>query len=309
MTIVDVISPVDGVLKILSCGTGKSLRIGDKIAEITIQINGHAPVFVPVISPYAGVIDKILVDNGRMVCKGQPLVIVTECSHPALFKNLCVSCGERITVARDGPNHTENRLTFSGGHTLVLSQTEAISVQTAKISGLRQMRKLALILDLDNTLMHASVYVPDRVATGLHIISFEDHGGVSRYCIKLRPHVHTFLSRLQGYYQFYIYTHGTRPYARRIAALLDPEDRLFGSRILTRTDLPDLSGKSLQRLFLGDLSMALILDDREDVWAGQQRRHLWTIQPYVFFNDAWEKKKEKDRRIMQRERERERERK
>lgn len=36
-------------------------------------------------------------------------------------------------------------------------------------------------------------------------------------------------------------------------------------------------------MFLGDLTMAVVLDDRQDVWQGIQRDNLLMVRPYVFF--------------------------
>ena len=47
---------------------------------------------------------------------------------------------------------------------------------------------------------------------------------------------------------------------------------IFASRIVSRTDVGDLrlDVESLERIFPGGGSMALIVDDREDVWANAQ---------------------------------------
>lgn len=84
-----------------------------------------------------------------------------------------------------------------------------------------------------------------------------------------------------------VYTHGTRKYAEGVCKIMDPEGTLFGKRIVSRTDNPDLGmDKSLSRLFLEDWSMAVVLDDREDVWRGEQQTHLVCIKPYVYFHNT-----------------------
>ena len=132
-----------------------------------------------------------------------------ECSHPAVFNTLCVTCGKTVGVAVEGAaaplpaassssaqahvraGPSTQALTFSNGlqvmisplllllllylsnYALVylflslfvclfvciqlhLSREEALRVQANKVSGLRGQRKLALVLDLDHTLLHAS---------------------------------------------------------------------------------------------------------------------------------------------------------
>jgi hypothetical protein len=85
-----------------------------------------------------------------------------------------------------------------------------------------------------------------------------------------------------------IYTHGTRGYAEATAQLLDPQGVYFGKRIVSRTDHPDLGlEKCLSRLFLEDWSMAVVLDDRDDVWKKEQQSHVICIRPYLFFHQLF----------------------
>lgn len=41
--------------------------------------------------------------------------------------------------------------------------------------------------------------------------------------------------------------------------------------------------KSLERIFPNGLDMALIVDDRDDVWRGEQAKNLLLVRPYKFF--------------------------
>lgn len=82
-----------------------------------------------------------------------------------------------------------------------------------------------------------------------------------------------------------IYTHGTRSYAEATARIIDPDGQYFGKRIVSRTDHPDLGlEKCLSRLFLEDWSMAVVLDDRDDVWRKDQQTHVVCIKPYLYFH-------------------------
>ena len=80
----------------------------------------------------------------------------------------------------------------------------------------------------------------------------------------------------------HVYTMGTRAYAEEVCAAIDPNERIFGGRILSRDEsgskcpiwclldhrscFSGLTQKSLQRLFPCDTSMVVIIDDRADVW-------------------------------------------
>eukprot|EP01034_Spumella_vulgaris_P029447 gene29447-36505_t len=74
-----------------------------------------------------------------------------------------------------------------------------------------------------------------------------------------------------------IYTAGTRRYAEAVAKVIDPTHKYFSNRIVSRTDNPNVKSdghdKSLERIFLSDSSMAVIIDDREDVWKGAGANH------------------------------------
>jgi RNA polymerase II subunit A-like phosphatase len=72
---------------------------------------------------------------------------------------------------------------------------------------------------------------------------------------------------------------------------LELRQRVFGSRIVSRTDVGDLGRdvKSLERIFPGGGTMAVIVDDREDVWAnaedssktrGEPPENLLLVRPY-----------------------------
>jgi TFIIF-interacting CTD phosphatase-like protein len=72
----------------------------------------------------------------------------------------------------------------------------------------------------------------------------------------------------------------------------DLKQRLFGSRIVSRTDVKDLGTdvKSLKRIFPCGGTMAVVVDDREDVWAnagdtdmvpkGEPPHNLLVVRPY-----------------------------
>jgi len=60
----------------------------------------------------------------------------------------------------------------------------------------------------------------------------------------------------------------------------DLRQRVFGSRIVSRTDVGDLGRdvKSLKRIFPCGGSMAAVVDDREDVWANAKDNSMGTIK-------------------------------
>ena len=231
------------------------------------------------------------------------------CLHPAVLSSMCVACGAFIKQA---PSSGENKsttatgaeLTMSGGQQLpFLNEAALLEQQKDKLTGLQKVRKLALILDLDHTLIHttAAEHVPSDEtlkAQEVHHLCIDErmegHGGSTRkhYLVKKRPHLDSFLAEAFEHFQMTIYTAGTRKYAEAIAKVIDPTGKLFSGRMVSRSDIKgDKAGghdKSLKRLFLGDASMAIILDDREDVWKGEQSKQLYIVKPFAHFSSAHE---------------------
>lgn len=101
--------------------------------------------------------------------------------------------------------------------------------------GLVKQRKLALILDLDNTLIHAhpvprepAVIPGDMFHVVLRQGAREDHHLVQR-----RHRLQEFLVEAAKLFQLSVYTHGLRKYAEGIVNNIDPDGQFFGHRIVS----------------------------------------------------------------------------
>ena len=141
------------------------------------------------------------------------------------------------------------------------------------------------MLDIDHTLLHAVVARQGAEIPNEEVETFTLHGEL--YSVKLRHHLAEFLLEAQQRYQIFLYTQGTRAYAEIIASIIDPEKKIIGGRIVSRTDTPELDGaKSLDRIFLGDTRMVVVVDDREDVWRGIGRSQLLLVQPFKYFAEG-----------------------
>ncbi|CAM9871891.1 unnamed protein product, partial [Hapterophycus canaliculatus] len=157
-----------------------------------------------------------------------------------------------------------------------------------KSGRLLNSKKLSLVLDLDNTLLHCSDH-PDagRVVVpgvdGIHTLRLPNQP--RDYYIKLRPGLRRFLAQAATMFEMTIYTAGTSQYADAVASVLDPDRSLFQGRHFSTCYTPDLgrNTKSLERIFPNGLDMALIVDDRDDVWRGEQAKNLLLVRPYKFF--------------------------
>lgn len=282
----------------------KFAKAGDKIVTLT-SVEGQMQYDIN--SPISGNISSCYFDVGSYVESGTIVGTIIPCNHPALFNSMCVSCGDIINLRFDESSdvtasNNERVTILTSGKQLQLTKTEADYFQEAKQSGLRSSKKLALVLDLDHTLIHAcerAIPANDKEKEqGIMTLSLEESpaNGLRHYLIKFRPHLMNFLFEMSKFCQLSIYTAGTRKYAEGVAKLIDPEGKLFLGRIVSRTDntvnsnngfddkIPIIE-KSLSKLFLADTSLAVILDDREDVWRGVQGKQLLLVRPYKYFSD------------------------
>ena len=179
---------------------------------------------------------------------------------------------------------------------LKISKDEATRVEDEAKRRLLATKKLSLVVDLDQTIIHATVDPtvaewqkdgsnPNNEAVkDVRSFLLKDDGPGNRGCwyyVKLRPGLETFLENIAKIYELHIYTMGTRQYAKHIADIIDPDHRIFGDRILSRDESGSMTAKNLQRLFPVDTKMVVIIDDRADVWKWSP--NLIKVIPYDFF--------------------------
>ena len=179
---------------------------------------------------------------------------------------------------------------------LKVSQDEATKVEDEAKRRLLASKKLSLVVDLDQTIIHATVdptiaewqkdtenpnYEAVKDVRAFHLSDERPGARGCWYYIKMRPGLNAFLENISKLYELHIYTMGTRAYAQNIANLIDPERKIFGDRILSRDESGSLVAKNLQRLFPVDTKMVVIIDDRGDVWKWNQ--NLIRVTPYDFF--------------------------
>ncbi|KDN37201.1 hypothetical protein K437DRAFT_211866, partial [Tilletiaria anomala UBC 951] len=238
-----------------------------------------------------------------------------DCSHPVQVAGLCAVCGRELDSA------VLLGVSIAISHAsagIKVSASEAKRLDAESTAQLLRQRRLALIIDLDQTIIHATVdptvgewlkdpQNPNYAALsnvgrfklgmdGKTVLGFETHDQVGDraaseapdeavagcwYYVKPRPGLADFLRGLARKYELHVYTMGTRSYADCVCRLVDPDGTLFGSRILSRDENGSLLQKSLSRLFPVDTSMVVIIDDRADVWS--RSPNLIKVNPYDFF--------------------------
>ncbi|KAK4336821.1 hypothetical protein RND71_043942 [Anisodus tanguticus] len=169
---------------------------------------------------------------------------------------------------------------------LKVSYAQAQELGKADEEKLLESRKLVLLVDLDQTLIHTTNQ-PSEQINCKDVVSFRLYGSNSQlYYTKLRPYTNKFLEEISKLYELHICTFGARMYAHKIAEILDPEKKLFSHRILSRDECfdPQLKTANLKALFPCGDSMVCIIDDREDVWNYQP--NLVSVKPYTFFKNT-----------------------
>jgi len=105
--------------------------------------------------------------------------------------------------------------------------------------------------------------------------------------MRIRPGLLQFLEECAENYEIYLYTHGTQTYAETVLAILDPHYRCFGNphRIFSRDTAGTGAGmKALTAIFPCEHSLAIVVDDRDDVWP-PDLPNLIKVSPFRYFPD------------------------
>lgn len=186
------------------------------------------------------------------------------------------------------------------------------------VKSLRANKKLRLVLDLDETCIHAFRWkqkINERVEQHIELDNDEKNGlimhssgrvcssyateklnmlplpaeeynldffdlehGQSVYRIFVRPHLREFLEVLQDDYEIFVYSHGTQEYVESIVSRLGVSQFIQG--VLGRFNRRAAKKeKSLCRL-LSQKSMSVVVDDKKKVWKKSDRDNVIQIPRY-----------------------------
>ncbi|GFR26750.1 RNA polymerase II subunit A C-terminal domain phosphatase [Trichonephila clavata] len=240
-------------------------------------------------SSLGGSVMELTQSEGKIVQPGAELLKIEPCTHPVIMKDLCAECGADLRdLDRDNFEKLTAETTFSMVHIvpeLKVSLQQAEELGKDDETRLLKNRKLVLLVDLDQTLIHTTNdNVPEELPDVFH---FQLYGSYSPwYHTKLRPGTVTFLENISKYYELHICTFGARLYAHKIAKILDPEGTFFSHRILSRDECFDATSKTgnLKGLFPRGDNMVCIIDDREDVW--NFAPNVIHVKPYSYFRNT-----------------------
>ncbi|KAM4705587.1 RNA polymerase II subunit A C-terminal domain phosphatase [Rhinophrynus dorsalis] len=239
-------------------------------------------------SDRAGVVLELCVQPGQVIPAGGVLVRLSSCNHPVVMKGLCAECGQDLTQlqSKNGKQQVPlSTATVSMVHSvpeLMVSSEKAEQLGREDQHRLHRNRKLVLMVDLDQTLIHTTEQHCQHISRK-GIFHFQLGRGEPMLHTRLRPHCKEFLEKIAKLYELHVFTFGSRLYAHTIAGFLDPEKKLFSHRILSRDECIDPFSKTgnLRNLFPCGDSMVCIIDDREDVW--KFAPNLITVKKYVYF--------------------------
>lgn len=307
-TVAEVRCPGPGPLRLLEwrVAAGETVRIGSVLAvfeaaaaaSASAQPSGLPPVRAGsggcvraerrLRSERAGVVRELCAQPGQVVAPGAVLVRVEGCSHPVVMKGLCAECGQDLTQLQSKNGRQQMPLstaTVSMVHSvpeLMVSSEQAEQLGREDQQRLHRNRKLVLMVDLDQTLIHTTEQQCQQMSNK-GILHFQLGRGEPMLHTRLRPHCREFLEKVARLYELHVFTFGSRLYAHTIAGFLDPEKKLFSHRILSRDECIDPFSKTgnLRNLFPCGDSMVCIIDDREDVW--KFAPNLITVKKYVYF--------------------------
>ncbi|GBE62721.1 RNA polymerase II subunit A C-terminal domain phosphatase, putative [Babesia ovata] len=261
----------------------------------------------------------------------------TQCEHSVVIHGLCVTCCQVIDDAsskrrheaasgnakRQSPGDRESEAPemvvpgfITNNNAVLVDAKVSNEMELMELLRLLRKKKLCLVLDLDNTLIHSSCTKPpdDMDIPFIDMYSrsdgyklhFDSEADNMRYeaelessilithtlneldgrffvnYYKLRPGVYEFLRNASEKYELYLFTMGTRTHAQAALKILDPKGLLFGSRVFSRSETNN-SFKSLCRIFPNYRNHLLILDDSEHIWMNSPG--LIKVYPYYYFTD------------------------
>ncbi|XP_069361732.1 RNA polymerase II subunit A C-terminal domain phosphatase isoform X2 [Maniola hyperantus] len=235
----------------------------------------------------AGTIVSIKVREGDIADPGSCIADLEECRHPTVMKEMCAECGADLRADEIQKHDVAVVPMVHSVPELKVSEELARKLGREDADRLLKDRKLVLLVDLDQTLVHTTNdNIPPNLKGVLHFF-LRGPGNQGRWChTRLRPKTEEFLESASKNYELHVCTFGARQYAHAIAELLDPQKKYFSHRILSRDECFDPRTKSanLKALFPCGDNMVCIIDDREDVW--RHASNLIHVRPYSFFQST-----------------------
>uniref|UniRef100_A0A3Q3R8M9 protein-serine/threonine phosphatase n=1 Tax=Monopterus albus TaxID=43700 RepID=A0A3Q3R8M9_MONAL len=173
-------------------------------------------------SDRAGVVKELCCQLGQVIPPGGVIVRIEECSHPIVMKGLCAECGQDLTQLQSTNGNQQTPIstaTVSMVHSvpeLMVSSEQAEQLGREDQQRLHRNKKLVLMVDLDQTLIHTTEQHCQRMSNK-GIFHFQLGRGEPMLHTRLRPHCKEFLEKIAKLYELHVFTFGSRLYAHTIA--------------------------------------------------------------------------------------------
>lgn len=173
-------------------------------------------------SERAGVVRELCAQPGQVVAPGAVLLRLEGCSHPVVMKGLCAECGQDLTQLQSKNGQQQVPLstaTVSMVHSvpeLMVSSEQAKELGMEDQQRLHRNRKLVLMVDLDQTLIHTTEQHCQQMSNK-GIFHFQLGRGEPMLHTRVRPHCREFLEKIARLYELHVFTFGSRLYAHTIA--------------------------------------------------------------------------------------------
>jgi len=216
-------------------------------------------------STNVGKVTELLVKVGDVLTPKKAVIRFSPgCPHPTVMKDMCAECGADLRKEDTGA------VMGGAGVAMVhaipelrVSKSEAATLGREDLSRLVADRKLVLLVDLDQTLIHTT---NDQIPANMKdVYHFQLYGPSSPwYHTRIRPGTQEFLENISKLYELHICTFGARLYAHQIAKFLDPGGKFFSHRILSRDECFDPRSKTanMSALFpCGDSMVCIVFEE------------------------------------------------
>ncbi|KAF7078703.1 hypothetical protein CFC21_083090 [Triticum aestivum] len=157
-----------------------------------------------------------------------------------------------------------------------------LSSNAACVSKEQGARKVTLVLDLDETLVHSTMEHCDDAD-----FSFPVSFGMKEHLVyvRKRPHLHMFLQKMAEMFDVVIFTASQSVYADQLLDRLDPENTLFSKRFFRESCVFTESGYTKDLTVIGvDLAKVAIIDNTPQVFQLQVNNGIpiesWYNNPF-----------------------------
>jgi FCP1-like phosphatase family protein len=271
---------------------GRFFKKDQKIIKYFLFKNKDFPLFYK--SPFYGSLIKIE--------KNLNFIIIKKCKHEICYYNICNHCNYILTEKEKKEKEQKKYNLISSE--LNFSQSKAESIEKNKVEDYLKNKKLFLLLDLDNTILHSLDnrinilteefnQLKQKYNKNIFIISLNNSitNKNNNIIIKFRNHIESFFNIISPKYEIFTYTHGTKEYASKIIEYINKNFKNSGlstEKLISRKYNKDnsIEDKTIKNVFPTTENMVVILDDKINAWK-ENSNNLINLKPYFFFYEEF----------------------